>query len=109
MLRNCWTVSDVKLRHDHLYEDLQSHIITSEEFGELPTRSLQGIKVYMCTLSMLSSRRLSKFTTRVPIRTLVVDEASQIKTGDYVNVFVKFKEVLRKMCFIGDPKQCMCS
>lgn len=94
-------------RHDHLYEDLASHIITSEDFRTLPSRFLHGIKVFICTLAMLSNNALFKFTARVPVRILVVDEASQIKTAEYVNVFVKFKESLRKMCFIGDPKQCM--
>jgi hypothetical protein len=38
--------------------------------------------------------------------TLVVDEASQIEVGNYITTFTKFGS-LRKVCFIGDNKQCM--
>jgi regulator of nonsense transcripts 1 len=56
---------------------------------------------------MLSNRFIRKFTSRIPIRTLVVDEASQIEVGDYVTVFSDFHSTLRKAIFIGDDKQCM--
>jgi hypothetical protein len=57
---------------------------------------------------MLSNARLLEkgFTDAVPMNTLVVDEASQIEVGDYTTVFSTFKSTLRKMCFIGDDKQC---
>lgn len=42
-----------------------------------------------------------------PLKTLVVDEASQIHVGNYVSVFYKNAN-LRKVCFIGDDKQCGC-
>jgi len=32
-------------------------------------------------------------------------EASQIEVGDYMAVFTKYSS-LRKLCFIGDDKQC---
>lgn len=56
---------------------------------------------------MLSSDQLKKFTIKVPIQTLVVDEASQIEIGDYIPAFQRYSS-LRKMCFIGDDKQCRC-
>ena len=40
----------------------------------------------------------------VPIKILVVDEASQIEIGDYLPVFANY-ETIRKVCFIGDDKQ----
>ena len=61
----------------------------------------------LCTLSMLSNRDIWKFTKEVPLKTLVVDEASQIEVGNYIPVFTAFKDSLRKLCFIGDDKQCM--
>lgn len=55
---------------------------------------------------MLASPFLSKFIHRVPIKALVIDEASQIKVAEYINVFLLFKNTLKKVCFIGDLKQC---
>ncbi|KAF9052499.1 P-loop containing nucleoside triphosphate hydrolase protein [Hymenopellis radicata] len=91
--------------HDHLYTDLTPYIITSFEFTRLPSYRIAGVRVYLSTLSMLSNKKLSTFTKKVPIRRLIVDEASQIKVAEYINVFITFKETLKKMCFIGDPKQ----
>lgn len=67
---------------------------------------LQGVKVILCTLSMLSNTRITVFTKVNPLHTLVVDEASQIEIGDYIPIFSAFKHSLRKVCFIGDDKQC---
>ena len=57
----------------------------------------------------------------VPLKRLVVDEASQIKLEDFMvripyhliqpsltiqqHIFVKFSKTLRKVSFFGDPKQ----
>jgi hypothetical protein len=59
---------------------------------------------------MLSSPHIvrSGITRSVPIKTLVVDEASQIEVGDYMSVFYGH-DTIRKMCFIGDDKQCTLS
>lgn len=56
---------------------------------------------------MLSNMNINKFTREIPLKTLVVDEASQIEVGNYVSIFTDFKQSLRKLCFIGDDKQCM--
>lgn len=57
---------------------------------------------------MLSSPLVPKiFMKECPLKTLVVDEASQIHVGNYVSVFYKNAN-LRKVCFIGDDKQCGC-
>lgn len=45
------------------------------------------------------------FLKECPLKTLIIDEASQIHVGDYVSVFYK-NPGLRKVCFIGDDKQC---
>ncbi|KAF8920398.1 AAA domain-containing protein [Mucidula mucida] len=52
--------------HDHLYTDLTSYIITSEEFRQLPSHRITGVKVYLSTLSMLSSRKLSTLPEECP-------------------------------------------
>ena len=59
---------------------------------------------------MLSSPSIKRcgITRCVPIKTLVVDEASQIEVGDYFSVFYSYDSI-RKMCFIGDDKQCTSS
>jgi superfamily I DNA and/or RNA helicase len=73
---------------------------------KMNSSKLQGVKVILCTLSMLSNTRITVFTKVNPLHTLVVDEASQIEIGDYIPVFSAFKNSLRKVCFIGDDKQC---
>ena len=56
---------------------------------------------------MLSNRNIYKFTKEIPLKILIVDEASQIEVGNYISIFTDFKNTLRKLCFIGDDKQCM--
>lgn len=68
-------------------------------------RELEGCKVILCTLSMLSHPKIELFTGKVPVRALVVDEASQIALGDYVSPLKNFSTI-QKLCFIGDDKQC---
>ncbi|KAI0264462.1 P-loop containing nucleoside triphosphate hydrolase protein [Gloeopeniophorella convolvens] len=64
-------------------------------------------QVILCTLSMISSKRLqsSGLMRLVPISNVVIDEASQIEIGQYVPLFKSFGHSLRKMCFIGDDRQ----
>jgi hypothetical protein len=45
------------------------------------------------------------FTEAVPVNSVVVDEASQIETGQYFPLFEFFGDTLRKLCFIGDNQQ----
>lgn len=59
----------------------------------------------LCTLSMLSNPRIGLFTSKVPIHTIVIDEASQIKISDYLPALRAFPSI-QKLCFIGDDKQC---
>lgn len=64
--------------------------------------------MFLCTLSMLSNPTLHIFTSVNPIKTLVVDEASQITLGSYVVPLTSFPTI-SKMCMIGDDKQCRLS
>lgn len=48
---------------------------------------------------------LNFITSKVPIRSLVVDEASQINVSQYIHPLSSFTQI-RKLCFIGDDKQC---
>jgi hypothetical protein len=82
-----------------------------KRFDQLKTwkdanKAMEGCKVVLCTLSMLSNSRLYLITNCVPLACLVVDEASQISLGGYMSILDKQSENLRKMVFIGDDKQC---
>ncbi|KAJ8474334.1 hypothetical protein ONZ45_g15986 [Pleurotus djamor] len=90
--------------HDHLYRKLEPYIIQSDEFKEYLVPKLKGARLILCTLSMLANAQIIKFTSIVPLKVLVVDEASQIEIGDYIYAISKFSS-LRKICFIGDNKQ----
>lgn len=97
-------------RHEHLYESIETNVIRSDEFADNlvgTSRLLLGSRVILCTLSMLSHPRLmaSGFSRLVPIKTVIVDEASQIELGDYLPLLSKFGKNIRKLAFIGDNKQ----
>lgn len=90
--------------HEHLYHKVQANMIRSDEFGIIGPSRFKGCQVMLCTLSMLSNRSIPKFTHHIPMKSLIVDEASQIEVGNYISVFSTFQS-LRKACFIGDDKQ----
>lgn len=91
--------------HEHLYHAVAPHVVTSKgDDFKTAAKELDGYKVVLCTLSMLSHPRIHMFTAKVPVRTLVVDEASQISVSDYIPPLKSFPS-LHKLCFIGDDKQ----
>lgn len=73
-------------------------------------KHLKDCPVVLCTLSMLSSFALCRSGgfSAAPIKTLVIDEASQIEIGDYIPLLTSHSTI-RKVCFIGDDKQCKSS
>ncbi|KAG2110288.1 P-loop containing nucleoside triphosphate hydrolase protein, partial [Suillus discolor] len=93
--------------HEHLYANIRANIIISEDF-KAPNfyQELRNSPVILCTLSMLSSvaLRMHGGFKAAPLRTLVIDEASQIEIGDYIPLFTSHTSI-RKVCFIGDDKQ----
>ncbi|KAG2074298.1 hypothetical protein BDR04DRAFT_202613 [Suillus decipiens] len=93
--------------HEHLYASIRANIIISDDFSAPGFfEELQATPVVLCTLSMLSSSALRKHGgfKAAPLRTLVIDEASQIEIGDYIPLFMSHTSI-RKVCFIGDDKQ----
>jgi hypothetical protein len=98
------------LRHEHLYGRIKENIIVSDRFTKPGAiqRALQGTQVILCTLSMISNSRLqlAGVPQVVPIVNVIIDEASQIEVGQYVPLFKTFGNSLRKICFVGDDKQC---
>ena len=98
------------LRHEHLYGRVKENIIVSDRLsrpGPLQ-KLLKGAQVILCTLSMVSNPKLqlAGLTQAVPIINVIIDEASQIEVGQYVPLFKSFSKTLRKICFVGDDKQC---
>lgn len=99
---------DLPHRHEHLYEKIQENLIRSDDFvGDLVAaqRLLLGSRVILCTLSMLSNKRIGAFVCLVPPQTIIFDEASQIEVGNYVPVLHRFSRTVSKLVFIGDDKQ----
>ncbi|KAF9558500.1 P-loop containing nucleoside triphosphate hydrolase protein [Agrocybe pediades] len=96
--------------HEHIYKLVEKALIISDELPDNPVemeRILRGSRIILCTLSMLSNPALQDNGTFdiVPVDKLVIDEASQISTYDFLHLFVKFQQTLGKVCFFGDPKQ----
>ncbi|KAI0091304.1 P-loop containing nucleoside triphosphate hydrolase protein [Irpex rosettiformis] len=89
--------------HEHLYHSISRNIVRSDDIKKA-ARELKGVKVILCTLSMLSNPRIDIITSKVPLKYMVVDEASQIAVSDYIAPLEAFS-TLQKICFIGDDKQ----
>ncbi|PIL32976.1 hypothetical protein GSI_05094 [Ganoderma sinense ZZ0214-1] len=84
--------------HEHHYVDISDHLIQSDKLLHKSTdiNVLFGkTKIILCTLSMLSSPAMDMCGVfqRVPVERLVVDEASQIDTFEFM------------VCMFGDPNQ----
>ena len=98
------------VRHEHLYEQIKKNMIVSDRLPKTGAlkKALDGSQVILCTLSMISYPKLqdSGFVHAVPVINVIIDEASQIEVGQYVPLIKMFGHTLRKLCFIGDDKQC---
>ncbi|KAK0471205.1 P-loop containing nucleoside triphosphate hydrolase protein, partial [Armillaria novae-zelandiae] len=104
--------------HEHLYANIEDKVLRGDLLPK-NQKDLQRIigesSIILSTLSMVSNSTFDKngMFDLVPPRTLVIDEASQINVFEYMasasillqHVFVKFKDVMKKVCFFGDPKQ----
>ncbi len=75
-------------RHEHLYEHIEDDLIRTDDFGAAfdPKNYIGTTKVILCTLSMLSNPVLSECGVfkYLPVERLVVDEASQIDTFEFM-------------------------
>ncbi|CAA7262308.1 unnamed protein product [Cyclocybe aegerita] len=96
--------------HEHLYSEIQEKVRRSDE---LPTdkvameRELGGSQIVLSTLSMISNPALHDNGTFdiIPVKRLVIDEASQINIFEFMHILVRFQSSLQKVCFFGDPQQ----
>ncbi|KAF7327625.1 AAA-12 domain-containing protein [Mycena kentingensis (nom. inval.)] len=92
--------------HGHLYRQIKHKFIRSHEFNKISDARMRGCKVILCTLDMISTDDVKRYFVKyVPVERVIVDEASQIRIGLYLNLFKSFSHSLRKMSFIGDNKQ----
>ncbi|KAI0333205.1 hypothetical protein GY45DRAFT_320850 [Cubamyces sp. BRFM 1775] len=98
--------------HEHLYTTVEDKIIRSDElFGTNfdPVHRIGKAKIILSTLSMLSNPWMvtSGIYAHCPVQYLVVDEASQIDTVEFMHLFDKFDKLdrLHKVCMFGDPEQ----
>ncbi|KAF8962214.1 P-loop containing nucleoside triphosphate hydrolase protein [Flammula alnicola] len=96
--------------HEHLYAEILQRIIRSDDLpGDV--REMERVVgdscIILCTLSMLSNPALQDNGTfdLVPVERLIIDEASQINTFEFLHIFERFQETLEKVCFFGDPNQ----
>ncbi|KZP01561.1 hypothetical protein CALVIDRAFT_559374 [Calocera viscosa TUFC12733] len=96
--------------HESVYTNVKNNLITLED---LPDKSedlrytLRHHPVMLCTLSMLSNPSLVArgLFNVLPVRNLVIDEASQIFVGDFAHLFYRLAGDLKKVCWFGDPYQ----
>ncbi|TBU26538.1 P-loop containing nucleoside triphosphate hydrolase protein [Dichomitus squalens] len=96
--------------HEHHYVDISDHLVKSDKlFGQAAgvAEFMGRSKVILCTVSMLSHPGMDNVGVfrHVPMERLVVDEASQIDTFEFMHLFNKFMPTLGKVCMFGDPKQ----
>lgn len=96
--------------HEHLYTEIENRLFRGDELPDNPKdleNTISATTIILSTLSMLSNPALDQngMFDLVPLTILVVDEASQINVFEYMHVFFKFRNVMIKVCFFGDPKQ----
>ena len=76
-------------RHEHLYEEIHQRLIRSDDLFDdkvATERLLGGSSIILCTVSMLSNPALDECGVYdlVPVEHLVVDEASQIDSFEFM-------------------------
>ncbi|KAK0421900.1 P-loop containing nucleoside triphosphate hydrolase protein, partial [Armillaria borealis] len=96
--------------HEHLYTKIEDRLFRGDELPENPKDpgiAIGASTIILSTLSMLSNPGLDQngMFDLVPPRILVVDKASQINVFECMHVFFKFRNVMSKVCFFGDPKR----
>lgn len=104
-------------RHEDLYVKMRESetILTTHELKEKRKQgkideTFAGIRVILCTLAMLTAPPLRDIDlhARLPPHSLIVDEASQITMSDFLPAMYLLGEHIRRLGFVGDPKQRKC-
>lgn len=97
--------------HEHRYS-LKKQLVISNQLGskiepEEMEELMGNVRVVICTLAMLSSHNLMEngFFTSFRPYSLLVDEASQIRSDELPFALDRFKRTLQNVAFFGDNKQ----
>ena len=80
-------VGSLDFRHEHIYKNIEDSIVRMDTLIPSPVeveRTFEGVMVVLCTLSNLSNPGLPSITNLIPVKHLVVDEASQISLFDFM-------------------------
>ncbi|CAE6346725.1 unnamed protein product [Rhizoctonia solani] len=89
------------------YTQLEPYLIrTNQLFSRV--KRFKGKKLVLCTLAALSNPLVEDLVMSqyVPLRHLIIDEASQIDmTSQFMHLFFKHRYALKNVCWFGDPKQ----
>lgn len=95
--------------HEASYMNMNKHVIRTSELRDMSKDELEERigpnTVLLCSLAQLSSSRLVTVLQERRLRHLLVDEASQIPTFALPHLFGLYKKTLRRISFVGDPKQ----
>jgi hypothetical protein len=80
-------------RHEKLYEEIEARVIRSDELpdsGREVSMMFDGATMVLCTLSMLSNPKLVEcgLFDVLPVKSLVIDEASQIDVFEFMVILV---------------------
>jgi regulator of nonsense transcripts 1 len=83
------TLSNTRHRHEELYVEIENMVIRSDEIPDSPndvSRLFGDVTVVLCTLGTLSNSKLNDcgLFRIIPVRSLVVDEASQIDVFEFM-------------------------
>ncbi|OLL26786.1 Regulator of nonsense transcripts 1 [Neolecta irregularis DAH-3] len=95
--------------HEDLFLNVKDKVITTKKLK--PGKNIQdfntknGPRILLCTISMASSRKLEKVSSIFAPDLIIVDEASQIYTGQFVVMLYQFQKSLNQIVFFGDPMQ----
>lgn len=86
---------------------LTSHDLSEKKRHKKIPETFAGIKVILCTLAMLTGPPLTRVELHklLPPHSLIIDEASQITMSDFLPAMYLLGEHIRRLGFVGDPKQ----
>jgi hypothetical protein len=92
------SVTKLEYRHEELYTGIEDSVIRADELPNTHrevSMAFSDVTVVLCTLSMLSNPKLDTcdLFAVVPLRSLVIDEASQIDVFEFM--------VIPVLAFIG--------
>ncbi|CAE6384519.1 unnamed protein product [Rhizoctonia solani] len=89
------------------YQKLKPYVVRTRQLKSSGKR-FRGRRLILCTLASLSNPGVENHIMyqHVPLRNLIIDEASQIDmTSEFMHLFFKHRYALKNVCWFGDPMQ----